>query len=151
MQHCQEVRLDIDPGSNPDIVGDMADLPDGIGPFDAVYSSHSLEHLPPYKVAPCLEGFKRVLKPGGAVIVFVPDLEGLMPTDDILYEVEGGPVRARDLFYGWGICLKERPYMAHQNGFIQATLRAALEAAGFAQVKATRLPDWNLMGVGVKA
>jgi SAM-dependent methyltransferase len=150
MAHCKEVRLDIDPETSPDILADMADLPADIGPFDVVYSCHSLEHLSPHKVAGCLEGFRRVLKIGGVVLIFVPDLEGLSPTDDVLYEVEGGPIRAKDLFYGWGKYLESRPYMAHKTGFIGATLRVALEAAGFEKVSATRLPGYNLLGFGVK-
>ena len=150
MAHCKEVSLDIDPASNPDILADMSDLPSGIGPFDVVYSCHSLEHLSPHKVGPCLEGFLKVLKPGGVVLIFVPDLEGLQPTDDVLYEVEGGPIRAKDLFYGWGKYLESRPYMAHKNGFVSSTLQAALVSAGFAKSSATRLGGYNLLGFGVR-
>ena len=70
MRHCQEVRLDIDPACNPDIIGDMANLPEDIGPFDAAYASHSnSEHLFPHDVESCLNGVFRSLKLGGAVII----------------------------------------------------------------------------------
>ena len=82
--NCKETRLDIDPSVNPDIVANMAELPDDIGPFDAVYSCHALEHLYPFDVTPCLQGFLRVLKPRGTVIILVPDLEGVAPTDEIV-------------------------------------------------------------------
>lgn len=151
MQHCQEVRLDIDPHCKPDIVADMANIPEGIGPFDAAYSCHSLEHLYPHDGDNCLAGVYRVLKSGGAVIIRVPDLEGLSPSGDVLYTAGGIPVCAADLFYGWRPLLKDRPYMAHRNGFMQETLRTALERAGFEKVEVARIePLFELFAVGVK-
>lgn len=145
----REIRLDIDPEVQPDIVADMSELPD-IGPFDVVYSSHCLEHLFPHKVGPCLQGFKRVLKPGGVAIIFVPDLGGLEPTEDILYESGAGTVRAADLFYGFRQFIEANPFMAHRTGFVQATLRSALENAGFSKVTVKRFEAHNLFGVAVK-
>lgn len=150
-QPCVETRVDINPDCSPDIVADMSELPDGIGPFDAVYSCHCLEHLMPHRVDPCLRGFSKVLKQGGAVIVLVPDLGGLEPTEDILFISPGGEVRAADLFYGFRKYLEQHPYMAHRTGFVESTLRAALESAGFEKVQVKRLGEHNLFGVGVKA
>lgn len=144
-----EVRLDIDPDVSPDIVADMSDLPD-IGPFDVIYSSHCLEHLLPHKVVPCLEGFKRVLKSGGYAMIFVPDLGGLEPTEEILYESAAGTVRAADLFYGFRQYLEANPYMAHRTGFVQDTLQSAMLSAGFSKVTVKRFEAHNLFGVGIK-
>ena len=66
-----ETRLDIEPACNPDIVATMTDL-GAIGPFDMVYSSHCLEHLMPYEVPVALSEFRRVLAPGGVVMINVP-------------------------------------------------------------------------------
>ena len=41
------VRVDIDPATEPDIVGSMTALGD-IGPYDVVYCSHALEHVYPH-------------------------------------------------------------------------------------------------------
>lgn len=150
MQHCQEIRLDIDPRCKPDIVADMANLPENIGPFDAAYASHSLEHLSPHDVDSCLAGIHRVLKPGGAVIIRVPDLEGISPTGDVLYMAGDIPVCSVDLFYGWRPFLKAMPHMAHRTGFVQETLRTALENAGF-EAKVARIePAYELFATGVK-
>lgn len=127
----------------------MSELPD-IGPFDVVYSSHCLEHLPPHRVGPCLEGFRRVLKPGGAAMIFVPDLGGLEPTEEILYESPAGTVRAADLFYGFRKYLEANPFMAHRTGFLQDTLHSAIAAAGFSKVTVKRFAQHNLFGVGIK-
>ncbi len=139
MAHCRETRLDIDPAGDPDIVADMTNLPSGIGPFDAVYGSHCLEHLPFHKIQSCLKGWLNVLKPGAVVILLLPDLEDLDPTDDVLYIASGGlPVKARDLFYGHSDLVADWPYMQHLSGFTSATLRKQLEDAGFVNVRVGR-------------
>jgi SAM-dependent methyltransferase len=142
-----ETRLDIDPRCEPDVVASMTDLGD-IGAFDLVFSHHSLEHLAPHDVGVALKEFQRVLTPSGAAIVFVPDLEGVAPTDDVLFVSPAGPIAGLDLFYGLRAALIDQPYMAHQTGFVSDTLRSALEAAGFARVVIERLPDHNLLAIG---
>lgn len=141
-----ETRLDIDPRCDPDIVASMTDLGE-IGPFDLVYSCHSLEHLAPHDVGVALGEFRRVLKAGGMALVLVPDLEGVTPTDDVLFESPAGPISGLDLFYGFRPALQAQPYMAHRTGFVAQTLTRALTAAGFGTVTTERLPDYNLMGL----
>lgn len=143
------VRLDIDPRCEPDIVAGMTDL-GNIGTFDVVYCCHALEHLFPHDVDTALREFLRVLAPGGIAILFVPDLEGVQPTDEVLFVSPAGPVAGLDLFYGCRARLPEQPYMAHRTGFVAQTLEAALTGAGFAKVTTQRLPCFNLMGAGVK-
>lgn len=139
------VRLDIDPRSSPDIVGDMRDLGD-IGPFDAVACNNALEHLYPHEVHKALLGFHRALAPGGSVVIQVPDLEGVAPTEDIIPEIG---MSGLHLFYGDPARLEEYPYMAHHCGFVEASLRRCLEMAGFT-VTTKRLPCHQLMGIGIK-
>lgn len=43
--------------------------------FEAIFSAHMLEHLPPAVAANCLAECLRVLKPGGVMRVGVPDLD----------------------------------------------------------------------------
>lgn len=50
-------------------------LPLADGVYEAVYSSHTLEHLPRNEVPRILSEFRRVLKPGGILRIVVPDLE----------------------------------------------------------------------------
>lgn len=46
--------------------------------FDLVYMSHILEHIPWFQTDSCLKEIKRILKPGGVVEIWVPDLEKLV-------------------------------------------------------------------------
>lgn len=145
----KETRCDINPECSPDVIASMTDLGD-IGIFDVVYCSHALEHLYPHEVQTALREFGRVLNPGGYAAIFVPDLEGVAPTDEPLFESMAGPITGLDLFYGKRSMLKSNPYMAHHTGFVQETLLSELVAAGFSRSKVDRLSCFNLFGVGIK-
>lgn len=140
-----EIRLDIDNTHSPDVLASMTDVGD-IGPFDAIHCSHALEHLAPHEVWTAVSEFRRVLKPGGFAVVFVPDLEGVKPTGDVLFVAPCGPITGMDLFYGHMASLPTRPYMAHRTGFVAETLTEAMKAH-FSEVAVTRLPFHNLMAI----
>jgi SAM-dependent methyltransferase len=139
------VRLDIDPRTQPDIVGDMTDLGE-VGPFDAVACNNALEHLYPHQVDKALREFHRVLEPGGHVVIQVPDLQDVQPTEDL---IPGIGMCGLHLMYGDAARLKDAPHMAHHCGFVEDTLRRVLEEAGFAAL-VKRIPCHQLMGVGTK-
>jgi len=146
---CEEVRLDIDPDTKPDIVASILDLGD-IGPFSTVYSSHTLEHVYPHQVPVVLREFHRVLSPGGHAIIFVPDLEGLSLSQEALFESPRGPITAMDLFYGFAPAIELNPHMAHHTGFTSQTLESALREAGFARVITRRLDAYNVLAIAEK-
>ena len=142
-----EVRLDIDPGVEPDIIASMTDLGD-IGPFDVLYTSHTLEHLYPDEVPIALAEFRRVLKPGGFATIIVPNLDGILPTEDVVYEAPSGPVCGLDMYYGAGSRIGNNRYMAHHCGFVPSTLKAVVDQAGFARNEVTT-SNFNLLAVAV--
>lgn len=144
-----ETRLDIDPSCNPDVVASILDMGE-IGGFDCVYSCHVLEHIYPHQVQPALKEFKRVLKDGGHVMIFTPDLEDIKANEDVIYEVEGGVITGWDLFYGGRSLIEKNPYMAHRTGFTTEKMKQELEKAGFRNISITRLSCANLMSIGVK-
>jgi SAM-dependent methyltransferase len=149
MGAVDECRLDIDPDCNPHIVASITNM-GSIGPFDHVYTSHTLEHMYEYEVPKALAEFHRVLKPGGSVIIFVPDVEGVQCDKKTLYVSAAGPICGLDLYYGLTAYVEQTPYYAHHTAFISETLEAALVAAGFSNVAVKRMPDYNIMGVGIK-
>lgn len=141
----EEVRLDIDPGVQPHIVASITELGD-IGPFEALYASHCLEHLYPHDVPRALAEFRRVLKPGGLAVILVPDLEDVRPTEDVVYVSEGGPVCGLDMYYGMASLIAANPHMAHHCGFVTETLSDAISAAGFSSVEISRT-NFNLLAM----
>lgn len=141
----EEVRLDIDPLVEPDIVASLTDLGE-IGPFDTIYCSHSVEHLKRQEVPVALREFLRVLKPGGLLLLIVPDLEDVPPTEDVLFVSPSGPITGLDLIYG----KTEGAYMRHQSGFTRDTMIGALAKAGFAEVRSHRMRDHNLVSFAIK-
>jgi len=141
--------LDINPDWNPDIVADMCNMGD-IGEFDCVQSVHSLEHLYPHDVDKALKEFLRVLKPGGTVMIFVPDLEGVHATLETLYESASGPICGLDMIYGKKSFIEDSIYMAHHTGFVSETLKKCLIDAGFENVITQRIANYNLFAGGNK-
>ena len=136
----KEIRLDIDPANEPDIVGsmlNMAAVQDAS--VDAIYSAHNIEHVYAHEVPLVLKEFLRVLKPDGFLVVTCPDLQTvcqLVAEDklgDAAYTSQAGPITPLDILYGHGTALAAgHLYMAHKTGFTLKTLTQALHAAGFA-------------------
>lgn len=144
-----ETRLDVDETCSPDIVANMINLGD-VGEFDVVYCSHALEHLYPHEVEKALLEFYRVLKVYGRLVVFVPDLEDARATGEVLYVSPAGPISGLDLFFGMASQIEASPHMAHHTGFTSSTLKLAIQDAGFKQGCTCRLPNYSLMGLGMK-
>ena len=142
-QNWEEVRLDIDPEVKPDIVGSITDLSASFEAqtFDAVWSSHMLEHLYAHEVYPSLRQIHRVLKPGGFALVMSPDLEAVAQfvvehgIAAVAYESPAGPIRPLDMIYGHSRSIEQgRHYMAHRTGFTAERLGNLLIQAGFPTV-----------------
>ncbi|MEB3192839.1 MAG: methyltransferase domain-containing protein [Snowella sp.] len=146
----QEIRLDINPGVNPDILGTITDLSAvADNSVNAVYSSHNLEHIYDYEVPLALAEFKRVLKPGGLTWLVVPDMqiaaEWVIKGDmdeQPLYISPAGPVLALWMFYGMGTAMPGMPYMAHKTGFTASSLQNRLHEAGFAELDVSRSKEY---------
>ncbi|CAK0769538.1 SAM-dependent methyltransferase [Gammaproteobacteria bacterium] len=145
-ENWREVRLDINPGVNPDIVGsilDMSMIP--TKSVDGVFSSHTLEHLYPHEVPIALTEIRRVLKSEGIFLVTVPDLQSvaqLIVEDkftECIYISAAGPIRPLDILYGHEPSLAMgNLYMAHHGGFTLTTLVGILKKAGFVSVAGMR-------------
>lgn len=156
----QEIRLDIDPGAQPDIVCDMLDMSVvATASMDAVWSSHNVEHLHAHQVPIALGEFHRVLKPGGFALVTLPDLQSVCrriaedKLEEVLYESPAGPVRPIDVLYGFGPAIaRGNTFMAHKTGFTATSLRSKLIRAGFAGVRVrVERRGFSLWAVGFKS
>jgi SAM-dependent methyltransferase len=137
----REVRLDIDPDVQPDIIGTMTDMQTvDSGSMDALFSSHNIEHLFAHEVPKALGEFRRVLKEDGFVIIACPDLQSVCQLvaqerlTEAAYQSSVGPISPLDILYGHRPALsKGNHYMAHRCGFTKKVLIGVLTAAGFPQ------------------
>jgi SAM-dependent methyltransferase len=142
-----EVRLDIDPKAAPDLTGSIVDMSALVAAqsFDAVWSSHSLEHLYAHEVPQALSEFVRILKPVGFALITSPDLETVAALvverglDHTAYISPVGPITPHDMLFGHsGSIARGLSFMAHNTGFTSTSLGNALAHAGFVEVLVKR-------------
>jgi SAM-dependent methyltransferase len=135
-----EVRLDINPATVPDVIGSITNMRASFSSasFDAVWSSHSLEHLDSYEVPAALREFRRVLKPDGFALITCPDLESVVAAllehgpDHVSYVSAIGPITSLDMLFGHsGSIAAGNRHMSHRTGFTAGRLGNLLLGAGF--------------------
>lgn len=137
-----EFRLDINEEVNPDIVASIVDMPIvADAAFDAVFSSHNIEHLYPHEVPLAFLEFRRVLKPDGFLLVKCPDLGAVARAiakdglDTPLYKSAAGDISPLDVLYGHIPSLRAgNLFMAHRTGFNAKLLSEYAVNAGFSRV-----------------
>ena len=155
----RELRLDINPAVRPDIVCSMTEMtPVADASVDAVFSSHNLEHLYPHEVPLALGEFLRVLKPGGLLLMTLPDLQRVaeMVAADGLeteaYRSASGPITPLDMIFGHRASLAQgHLFMAHKTGFTVTSLDRALGTAGFVGAQVRRGDAFDLWAVAYKS
>lgn len=142
-EEWHEVRLDINPDVDPDVVANIVDMPVVESEsVDAVWSSNNLEHVFAHEVPLALSEFHRVLRPGGAVYVQVPDLTLPMKAvargrlEDPIYTSAAGPISALDMIFGFGRAIERgEHHMAHRTAFTEQTLRRKFVRAQFVDIR----------------
>ncbi len=153
----QEVRLDLNPDVQPDMVADIRDMqPVQDASMDAVWSSHNIEHLYPHDVPRALSEFYRVLKEGGILVLALPDMQRVAAfvaagmLEEPLYNSPAGPISAIDMMYGFRPSMAAgNLFMAHKTAFTALSLAKALLEAGFSDVSVVRR-GFDLEAVGVR-
>jgi predicted SAM-dependent methyltransferase len=155
----EQIRLDIDPAMQPDILGDAREMIKQDGEqVEAVYCSHNLEHYYPHEVAVVLRGMRHLLKPGGFCVIAVPDLvfaaRAVVEQGPaaVLYESPAGPITALDMIYGYAamVAAGNGAHYAHKTGFSRDSLAEALRAAGFGRVEMKPGDQFTLVAVGYR-
>jgi predicted SAM-dependent methyltransferase len=155
----REVRLDLDPAVQPDIVCTITDMqPVATDSMDAVWSSHNLEHLQRHEVPMALAEFLRVLKPRGLLLLTLPDLQQVARLvvedrlEDQAYLSSSGPIMPLDMIFGHTASLaRGNQYMAHRTGFTARTLQKLLLNAGFVEVTLRQAASLDLWATAYKA
>ena len=154
----RELRLDIDPSVDPDIVCSMVDMtPIATGTIDAIWSSHNLEHLHRHEVPAALGEFLRVLRPGGQLLLTLPDLQKVAELiaadglEDPAYVSPSGPITPLDMIFGHTSSLaRGLTFMAHKTGFTPTTLGNLLVEAGFVAIRLRRGNSFDLWASALK-
>lgn len=145
----KETRLDIDKDVSPDILGTLTDMNTvATGSVDAIYSSHSIEHIFPHEIAIALKEFYRVLNDDGIVVITCPDIQSVgeaLTQDKLLepiYESPMGPVTPFDILYGHRETTTDgNIFMVHKSGFTYSILDKVFSEAGFLARVGGRRPD----------
>jgi predicted SAM-dependent methyltransferase len=140
----KEVRIDIDPRNSPDLVGSISDMRATVEDesFDAVWSSHCIEHLHDHEVLQALREFRRILSNDGFAIITCPNLDAiakLIVSEDIesvAYMSPAGPIRLLDIIYGHSRSIEAgHMYMTHKTGFTTDRLGRLAMHAGFTEAR----------------
>jgi predicted SAM-dependent methyltransferase len=155
--HWREIRLDIDPAFEPDVVGTITDMPAVASEsVDAVYSSHNIEHVYPHEVGPALAEFRRVLKSEGFLVLTCPDLQAIAErvANDQLTEAlyPDCELAAIDVIFGDRAAVAGgEMYMAHHCGFTAKVVHMSLFMAGFRSIRVQRRrsPYFDLWAVAM--
>jgi len=106
------------------------------GTAEEAVMMHVLEHFPLYRVGGVLEEIRRVLKPGGAFVVAVPDVKGMAK---MLAEAE--TPEEEDLAIRFIHGTQRNEYAHHLCGYTPRTLKSLLSEHGFGKFQ--ELPNIN--------
>src|SRR5271166_507262 len=148
-----ELRMDIDPRNAPDFVQSICDMRGVVedGSFDAVWSSHCIEHLHDHEVLMALREFKRILREDGFAIVTCPNMDAiakLLVSEDIesvAYLSPAGPIRLLDMIFGHSRSIEAgQTFMTHKTGFTADRMGRLATSAGFAEARVVDGENYDL-------
>jgi predicted SAM-dependent methyltransferase len=122
------VTLDIDPTTNPDILGDAAHLEEYKEKFDGLFASHVLEHFSYWDAENVLQGWADAVKVDGMVHVLVPSWE--WAAREVLSD---NPSPA---LHGHSFAGNVNEWDVHKNMFTMRKLRALFERVGLQVTRA---------------
>jgi predicted SAM-dependent methyltransferase len=122
-----------------DVVADISGrLPFDDGAADLVYASHVLEHFPTDEVPALLAEWRRVLRPGGTVLIAVPDLQVVA---SIMVDRPGWFTPPYGPWLGAIYGGQKDQYDFHKTGFTAPWLTHLLREAGFGEIERLRRFD----------
>lgn len=129
--------VDITQRPGADIIAPAHEIPLPDGCAEEVMAIHLLEHLFPWDALTAVREWHRLLKPGGVLILELPNLRKCCE-NIVSGRTEGG--KHPNQLGMWGIYGDDRaedPFMLHRWGFTPETLADLLKQGGFSRIVET--------------
>lgn len=148
------VNCDLYKSPAVDEVFSLDEIPYADGTVSALHSEHALEHLPRVKAEAAVKEWARVLKPGGELMLKIPDLELCCRK---FVESPEGPLREwyHHTIFGYQASLRpgDEPDEAqfHRCGFTKPRIRKLLEDAGFIIDYLENYDGWDTPSIAIRA
>jgi len=113
----------------PEILSDVREIPLEDGVADTLMALHLLEHFYLWETKALLKEWHRLLKPGGALILELPNLEAAARN------LLKGDTDQMSMWPLYGDPSHKDVYMCHHWGYTPATVAKLLRENGFTRVK----------------
>jgi predicted SAM-dependent methyltransferase len=129
----------------PEILCDVRSIPLADGSADELMAIHLLEHFVRWECDAVIAEWRRLLKPGGLLVLELPDLLKCAQNLIALARKGGKPLQQMAM---WGIFGDQTlcdHHMTHRWGWWPASLREFLVSSGFDDVR-EETPQWHAAG-----
>lgn len=117
---------------DPEILADALHIPLPSGCADELMAIHLFEHFYAWDAPLALAEWHRLLKPGGLLVLEMPDIKKCAA--NLIRLVDGEDIKSLDSLAMWGIYGDpgaKDPWMNHKWGYTPKTLKGLLKRAGF--------------------
>lgn len=118
-------------GDRADVKADLKALPFPDNHADRVVAIHVFEHFYLWETPALLAEWKRVLKPGGKIVLELPNMEAVMSHIAVRMQKGQPPSPTMSWLAIWGDPRHEDPAMCHRWGYTPTDLALILTKAGF--------------------
>jgi|SRR6185295_3543876 len=131
---------------DPDIFANALEIPLPDNCADELMAIHLFEHFYRWDAPKALTEWHRLLKPGGKLILEMPDVKKC--AKNLIRLIDGDDIKSVDslAMHGlYGDPGTEDPWMSHKWGWTPKTLRPMLKKAGFTDMRETET-QWHAIG-----
>ena len=137
-----------------DVVSDVKTLPFDTDSVDTMAAIHVLEHFYEWEAVDVLKEWRRVLKPGGQLIVELPCMDKVFTYLAKCAKLGKPPLAQMSWWALWGDPRYTSVEMTHKWGYSAEILRHTLLKAGFSIISIVKaryhLPQRDMRAVAVK-